>query len=319
VRNTGESSEPRHPIQVVSRRTGLSPDVIRVWERRYHAVRPLRSTTNRRLYSDDDLDRLLLLRRATLLGRPIGQVARFDTPALRQVVESDEAAVQHVPKAAEATAGDPVAVMRLEAALEAVRQLDAPRLRSVLNGAAIDLGTPILLQQVLVPLMHGVGEEWLRGSMRIHHEHLASALVRALLEALREGYSRSFGGPEIVIATPPEELHELGALMAAVIAAAEGWQVTYLGPNVPIEDLAQVVTERRARAVALSVVFRDRDGDLAADLVRLRRALPEGAALLLGGVSVRRFEEAARIAGAVVLDDIATFRAELSRLQGPAR
>lgn len=315
MRDPDAPSEPRHPIQVVSRRTGLSPDVIRVWERRYHAVRPQRTTTNRRLYSDEDLERLLLLRRATLLGRAIGQVAGLENSALRRMVETDEAAVQQAPRASEPVSGDPAAAARLEEALAAVRQLDAARLRSVLNGAAIDLSTPVLLQQVLVPLMHAVGDEWLRGSMRIHHEHLASALVRALLDALREGHSRTFAGPEIVVATPPEEMHELGALMASVIAAAEGWQVTYLGPNVPVDDVAQVALERRARAVALSVVFRDRGGDLSAELVRLRRALPDGTALVVGGGSARRFEDAARLAQAVLVDDIAQFRAELTRLR----
>ncbi|HEX6850905.1 MAG TPA: cobalamin B12-binding domain-containing protein [Candidatus Polarisedimenticolaceae bacterium] len=319
MRDADATSEPRHPIQVVSRRTGLSPDVIRVWERRYRAVSPRRSTTNRRLYSDDDLDRLLLLRRATLLGRAIGQVASLDTPRLRRVVEADESAVQQAPRAAEPVPGDPVAAARFGAALEAVRALDGERLRAVLHGAAIDLATPVLLQQLLVPLMNAVGDEWLRGSMRIHHEHLASALVRALLDALRESHARSFAGPEIVVTTPPEEQHELGALMASVVAAAEGWRVTYLGPNVPVEDLAQVAVERGARAVALSVVFRDRDGDLAAELLRLRRALPDGTALLLGGGSARRFEDAARLAQAVVVDDVALFRAELSRLRGADR
>ena len=69
--------EGKHPIQIVARRTGLTPDVIRVWERRYEAVLPRRTSTNRRLYSDRDVERLQLLRRATLAGRRIGDVARL--------------------------------------------------------------------------------------------------------------------------------------------------------------------------------------------------------------------------------------------------
>lgn len=314
MRDTRSLGEPRHPIQVVSRRTGLSPDVIRVWERRYRAVRPQRSLTNRRLYSDDDLDRLLLLRRATLLGRAIGQVASLETAALRRIVEADETAVQRAPRVAEPSPGDPAAARRLDAALEAVRGMDAVRLRAVLHDAAIELSTPVLLQQVLGPLMHAVGEEWLRGTLRVHHEHLASALVRALLEALRDGQPRSFAGPEILVTTPPDELHELGALMACVVAAAEGWRVTYLGPNLPMDDLAQAAMERKARAVALSVVFGDRNGDLGADLQRLRRALPERTDLLLGGGAARRFAAT----GATIVDDLPQFRAELRRLQGAA-
>ncbi len=92
------SSEPKHPIQVVVRRTGLTADVIRVWERRYDAVRPQRSDTNRRLYSDDDVERLRLLRKATLSGRRIGDVARYSDDELRQLTADDAEAEALAPQ-----------------------------------------------------------------------------------------------------------------------------------------------------------------------------------------------------------------------------
>src|SRR5919107_4915681 len=76
---------PRHPMRVVTRRTGLSADVLRVWEKRYGVVTPSRSDTGRRLYSDTDIERLRLLHRATLAGRSIGQVAGLSTPALLEL------------------------------------------------------------------------------------------------------------------------------------------------------------------------------------------------------------------------------------------
>ncbi|MDH3428172.1 MAG: MerR family transcriptional regulator, partial [Gemmatimonadota bacterium] len=82
-------AEPEHPIQVVSHRTGLSADVLRAWERRYGAVRPDRSASRRRLYSDRDIERLILLRRATKAGRTIGQIATLPDDRLRQLVASD--------------------------------------------------------------------------------------------------------------------------------------------------------------------------------------------------------------------------------------
>ena len=82
-----------HPIRVVAKRTGLSPHVIRAWEKRYEAVRPTRTPTGRRVYSNEDLERLMLLRQATLLGRSIGQIAKVPTEELRAIVEEDEAAV----------------------------------------------------------------------------------------------------------------------------------------------------------------------------------------------------------------------------------
>ena len=81
-----------HPIKVVVLRTGLSPHVIRVWEKRYGAVEPMRTPTNRRRYTDADIERLLLLQRATQIGRSIGQIAQLPTETLRNLVREDEAA-----------------------------------------------------------------------------------------------------------------------------------------------------------------------------------------------------------------------------------
>ena len=92
------STEPKHPIQVVARRTGLTADLLRVWEKRYEAVSPGRSATSRRLYSDADVHRLLLLRRATLGGRRIGQVAGLSTEELEVLVATDEAAAAAAPR-----------------------------------------------------------------------------------------------------------------------------------------------------------------------------------------------------------------------------
>src|SRR5918992_6378453 len=89
-----ELQSGRHPIGVVSERTGLSPDLLRVWERRYRAVEPSRATDGQRLYSDSDVERLRLLRLATLAGRSIRQVAQLATEELTQLVREDEAARQ---------------------------------------------------------------------------------------------------------------------------------------------------------------------------------------------------------------------------------
>lgn len=305
--------EPKHPIQVVSRRTGLTPDVIRVWERRYAAVAPERSATNRRLYTDGDLERLRLLRRATLGGRAIGIVARLDTDALRRLVESDERTTRA--DAAGPRSGDLRVPERLQEALEAVRDLAGPRLRSVLRSAAIELGAPTLLLDLIVPLMREVGDGWERGSFRIHQEHLATFHVRTLLGSLHEGHARHYGGPSLVVSTLAGEAHEIGASMAAVLAAAEGWEVSHLGPDLPAEEVVAAAVATRARAVALSMV-RDRPGDpVAEDLRRLRSALPDSVTLFVGGRGTAAVDDTLRAIGAVRLEDLGAFREALARLR----
>src|SRR4029079_3356430 len=87
-----------HPIQIVTRRTGLSADVLRVWEKRYAVVTPVRSESGRhRLASDADTQRLRLLVQATRTGRTIGQVAALPTAALLTLLE-EEAPTLHRPR-----------------------------------------------------------------------------------------------------------------------------------------------------------------------------------------------------------------------------
>jgi len=312
--------EPLHPIQVVSRRTGLTADVLRVWERRYGAVRPARSPTNRRLYTDDDLEKLILLRRATLAGRAIGHVAHLTRGEIRALVESDEAAYKARPGGSPGSS-DLIAgagAKRLDSCLDAVRALDSVRLRAILTSSAIDMGTQSLLQDLVVPLMTIVGEEWHRGSMRIHHEHLTTSLVRSLLESMRDVNARSPAGPEIVVATPSGEQHDLGAVMAAIVAGTEGWRVTFLGGDLPVDEIASAVHSRGARAVALSVVHRDACGRASHEMIKLRRLVPPDVAILAGGQAVLGCVQALREIGAIRIDDMSRFRTELRRLREEA-
>ena len=225
-----DPADPRHPIKVVARRTGLTPDVLRVWEKRYRAVLPTRVDAGRRLYSDADVERLLLLRRATLAGRRIGQVAKMPNAELEPLVVDDETAMVVAPRANEAPASrSRTTSPHLDACMNAVLRLDATALESAVWGAAVSLPTPALLEHVVTPLLHTIGEQWRVGTARVANEHLATAVTRSLLSRLRLSTDDGNGGPEIVVTTPSGQLHEMGALMAAITAASEGWRVTYLG------------------------------------------------------------------------------------------
>jgi DNA-binding transcriptional MerR regulator/methylmalonyl-CoA mutase cobalamin-binding subunit len=300
------ADKPQHPIQVVTHRTGLSPDVLRVWERRYGAVEPRRSPTNRRLYSDRDVERLKLLRRATAAGRRIGDVAALSTEELRGMVRVDEAQAAptgHRTRPRRATPSHE----HLEACLEATEELDPAALERALARGALEMSTPRLLDELVVPLMIEIGERWSQGNLRPAQEHMASAIVRSFLGTLGANQSPS-GDAEITVATPTGQRHELGALTAALAAAMEGWRVTYLGPDLPAEEIAAAVHRRGAGALALSVVYPPDDAGLVDELRRLHRLMPDGVAIIAGGNAATSY--------ANVLDEIGAQRvAEFSELR----
>jgi DNA-binding transcriptional MerR regulator len=304
----------RHPIQVVARRTGLSADVIRAWERRYGAVAPQRTTTRRRLYSDAEIRRLLLLRRATLAGRTIGDVASLDTDELARLVEADERAAAAAPRAPDASGVAPEHDI-LRACLDAAERPDAARLRLALRRASVELSTPILLERVLAPLLRAVGERWERGRTAIDQEHIVTSLVHALLEALREDRDRPTSGPALLVATPAGQRHELGALMATVSALDEGWRVVHAGADLPAENIAHAALTSGAAAVALSIAHKTGEQPLAGELKRLAALLPPGVTLLVGGSAAHTFDAVLREIGARRLDTLGALRTELSRLR----
>jgi DNA-binding transcriptional MerR regulator/methylmalonyl-CoA mutase cobalamin-binding subunit len=306
----------RHSIGVVSRRTGLKPDVIRAWERRYGAVRPSRTATNRRHYSDEDVDRLLLLRQATMTGRQIGEVSGLSTDELRLLVATDQAALARAPRSFRRTsAGEAESGSHVSACLSAVENLSTHELQFRLDRATVDLSHQCVLEDVLIPLLEKIGHLWEEGKLRIAHEHMASNVIGAYLGTVRLSFGATDNAPPLIVGTPVRQHHELGALIAAAAAASEGWRVTFLGANLPAEELAAAARQTAARAIALSLVYPGDDPHLERELIRLRRLLGQNVHLIVGGRSSARYESVLHRVSAIPVSDIRSFRPVLRDLR----
>ncbi len=308
-----DSKEKRHPIQVVARRTGLSLDLLRAWERRYEVVEPGRTEGGRRLYSDEDVEHLRMLKRASDAGRRISQIASLGTDELAALVEEDQR--EALEGEAEPAAPDLGASIYLKACLAAVERLDALELEATLNRALVNLSAPALIDGVVGPLLGQIGELWSHGTLRPAHEHLASSIVVRILVELIQAAEPSGPAPNLVVATPPGQLHEFGALFVAVTAASEGWGVTYLGRDLPGSDIAAAANEKGAEAVALSIVFTSTSGsELQDELETLREALPADVPIFAGGASAENYRDALEAIGAERLEDLNEFRLALRAL-----
>lgn len=302
---------PRHSIGVVERRTGLPAHTIRAWERRYGAVEPERSDGGHRLYSEEEIRRLSLLGELTAAGHRIGRIASLDTDRLRALArpEGDEeapgATAAARPGRGEASVGE---------LLEAVRSFDGDRLEEAFRRAALTMSAHGLIEEVVAPLLVRVGEAWERGEISPAQEHLASGVVMRTLGWLLESCERTGDAPRAVVATPAGQVHNLGALLAASTAAASGWRVTYLGGDLPADEIARTAREVGARAVALSVVHPE-TSELAEELDRLRAGVSEGVALLVGGRAAEARSAAVEAAGGRLLRDYAELRRALEELR----
>ncbi len=250
-----KGSERSLSVKAVSRLSGLSPYILRAWERRYGVVEPGRSPTGRRVYSMAEVEKLSLLRKLTQLGHSIGNLAQLDINELNSLEGRSE---QQLAGAREVPSLEP-------GLLSALRALDFDEVdRRVLQAR---LATPVrsFVLEVAAPLMQEVGELVVHGKLGISQEHALSAILRnhlgELLAQSRQAalFTRGAGPtrPELVLSTPEGDLHEFGILLAAILAGARGFRTHYLGPNLPPSDLAQAALKTGARIVVLGCVQAD--------------------------------------------------------------
>ena len=309
-------ADAHHSIKIVARRTGLSAHVIRIWEKRYGAVEPERTDTNRRLYSEEQIERLGLLRDITQAGHSISHVAKLPLGKLKGLATQSALPRGSISNANGSNADAP---SYLAECLAAVRSLNSPALEDALKRASIDLGAQGLLQRVVAPLAQTIGEMWRDGSITAAHEHFASAVIRIFLGHAAKPFHAADGAPVVVVATPTGQLHELGALLVGAAAANLGWNVTYLGASLPAAEIAGAAKQNNARAVALSLVYPEDDSRLDGELTRLRALLPEEVPVLVGGRAMPAYGDVLEKIGAFQMKDLAHLCATLDELRKPTK
>ena len=231
----------KYPVKAVTRLTGLTPETLRAWERRYSAVTPRRDDAGRRLYSHEDVERLRAFKRLVDAGHPISRVVGMaDDERDRLLLESEREAP-----------GDDLAALRTEI-LTAALEYDAAALENKLGLVMATVAADRVVDEVIGPVLVAVGRAWQFGELDIAQERLVSSVVRArILTILRNSPDLD---PAILLATPSGERHELGLLLFAFRAASRLVPLRYLGPDLPLGEIRRLADRFRPRVVALSLV-----------------------------------------------------------------
>lgn len=298
----------RHPIQVVARRTGVNVELLRAWERRYHVVEPSRHESGKRLYSDSDIARITLLRRAVERGLRIKGAAEKTNEQLTEFLREHDVATT----APHAAAKPAVIADLLAQCRAAVADCDSDRLERLVEGARADLALPVWTDDFLAPLIAWVGQAWSDGELRVYQEHVATSVLRG---CIARGLGASRGDiATIVVSTLSGESHELGAMLAAVSAAAAGWRVQFLGADLQAAEIAAAVKSAGARAIALSIVLPARDGRISDEARLLRRLVGPEVAIFAGGRGISALAPVLQEIDARILDRPSVLAKALSEL-----
>jgi DNA-binding transcriptional MerR regulator/methylmalonyl-CoA mutase cobalamin-binding subunit len=305
----------KYPIKVVSQMTGLSVHVIRAWEKRYNVVEPDRSDTNRRLYSEEEIEKLKLLNEAVHKGHNIGSVAAYTVSELKNLLVKGSSGGTQTKENFIFTESKKSVEEIIQECLIAIKDYDAHKLEAILLNASSKLTQPVLLEELIVPLVYKVGELWHTGEIRVANEHLASSVVRSFLFNLLESYSVGESAPVLVSATPRGQEHELGALIAGVVAASSGWKVIYLGSSLPAEEIGAVVSHLGAKVVTLSIIYPSDDPHLKRELIKLHQILPTEVSLVVGGRAAKGYYDVLDEIGAMTVTNSRQLRLELEAIR----
>ncbi|MBN1560653.1 MerR family transcriptional regulator [candidate division KSB1 bacterium] len=303
-----------YPIKAVALKTGLTTHTIRVWERRYEIVHPVRTASNRRLYSETDVRKLALLKKATAAGHGIGQLSRMPLEEIERLVR--EFTIAHASSIATPfSSAEQAPAFFVDAALAASEAFDNEVLDDILTRASVNFSQATLIDQMLIPFLNILGEKWCTGAIQVAQEHAASAVVRTFLGRLLGSIRMQRQGPVLVAATLSGLHHEFGAMLAAITAASQGWCSHYLGANLPVEEIAFSAEKITAHVVVISIVYPAGDDEVRDQLLQLRQLLRDDVAFILSGRAVASYEETVRNINALVCHDTAELRQELAALQ----
>ena len=268
-------------IGALSRRVGVSPELLRAWEQRYGLLRPVRSAGGFRLYSTADEARVQSMRRHLDAGVSAAQAARL-------ALEEPGSDVGELVR--------PAGLAQLSADLRAtLDRLDERGAHATLDRllAAVTLQT--VLRDVVLPYLHELGERWARGDASVAQEHFASNLLRGRLLGLARGWGEGTG-PRAVLACAPGELHDLPLIIFGVVLSGRGWPITYLGPDTPVATIQEALADVEPRLVVIAAMTSRPLHAAQPHLTELARHV----AVALAGAGAT--EDLARATGASLLD-----------------
>lgn len=273
-------TSPSFTIAAVERDTGLSKDVLRMWERRYGFPVPDRDAHGERLYPAAQVERLRLIKRLMDQGHRPGKLIATPMEALGRLAPVRVPAAPEACRAADET--------ELESLLALLRQHDANRYVLALQQRLARQGLLGFVLDIVAPLTHRVGEAWEQGRFEVFEEHLYTELTKRLLRQAITALPPGTGSPRVLLTSVPDEPHILGLLMAEALLALEGAECIPLGTQMPLMEIGRAAAAHRADIVALSFSVAFPHRHIPGLLQQLRELLPDNTGIWVGGSGTNR-------------------------------
>ena len=275
-----DQQEARFNISAVERETGLSKDVLRIWERRYGFPRPARDDNAERQYTADELARLRTIKRLMDTGLRPGKLVRQSSDELNALAEKRIRPRREAP--APAIESDVLALLKGH---------DPAALRTALTSLLLRQGVQRFVVDIVAPLNRAVGEAWMRGELQVFEEHLYSEQLQLSLRSAINAFPSGSGSPRILLTTLPGEQQGIGLVMAEALLSHEGAQCISLGTQTPFDDVRRAAIAYKSQVVAVSFSSALPLRQVGDAIGTLRRALPAAVTLWVVGEMTRRLRK----------------------------
>ena len=225
-------------IGELSRRVGVSTELLRAWERRYDLLSPTRTAGGFRLYGDEDERRVRRMLKHLGAGISAAESARLtltepDDPGPGVLAETPPRGM---------IGGD------LQAALD---RFDDAGANEALDSLLATFSVETVLRDAVLPYLGELGRRWERGEVSIAQEHWSSSLLRGRLLGLARGWGNG-GSPLALLACVPGDQHDLGLICFGLALRRHGWRIAYLGQDTPLETISETAAEMRPALVMLT-------------------------------------------------------------------
>jgi DNA-binding transcriptional MerR regulator len=239
-------------IGELSRRVGVSPELLRAWERRYHLLQPARSSGGFRLYSEADELRVRRMQGYLERGLSAAEAARI-------ALNGSEAAE---------APGTPSLAEYADRLREALERYDEPSAHAIVDRLLATISTETVLAEIVLPMLRSLGDRWQAGEITIAQEHFASNVLRGRLMGLARGWGNGSGSTAL-LACPAGELHDLPLVIFGIWLHGLGWRIAFLGADTPIATIEQAAATLAPSAVVLTAVTPARLRSIERELAKL--------------------------------------------------
>ena len=278
-------------ISAVERETGLSKDVLRIWERRYGFPEPHRDDNAERQYPQEQVAKLRAIKRLMDTGMRPGKLMLASLAELNTLAETRAGPRR-----------DTIAPALERDLLALLQSHNAPALQHALSNQLMREGLQRFVLNTVAPLNRVVGEMWMRGELQVFEEHLFTEQLQVAMRTAINAFPRQAAVPRVLLTTLPGEQHGLGLLMVEALLVPEGAQCISLGTQTPIDDIRNAALAHKVHIVALSFSAAFPLRQAGEGLATLRKALPPQVALWAGGDMTRRLRKS--LPGVLLVPDL---------------